>query len=450
MIIIALILAAEVAGPAAPEFRWSFLDERLPAGTMLTPCPRDGSDAKTARETLARLDKKIAALSDAADPRPMLAALDQLLATPCFKLARLDRPPTPQGAAGLKHWWTSGGGLWFQSFPELATTASDTHLLWVSPPDVVSPAPSELEAVLCAASDAACGAATAGWTVRAAQWFELHRLASERPWGGMQPKPADCTDLVLAPDDESAFQRWSSCLRERQATRTALPLGRFRVPSSGWLIISGRRGHYEFCDEVRAYSLATGAAWIVSSCSGLVLSSGGNVDFDATDRTREQQVRSGHVSLDNLREAMWAMLVAPYAKHGRISSQMPVPPQLPIRARAPIAHGGGPGSRVVISDAQTSLTWSWRNGATVLAKGSVTWPSSSSHADGFATHLLAVAESSLVEACVDERPLATEQGAPRVSGRDADPETHAALMAALSKSLSEAKPCAAAPGPSGP
>ncbi len=56
--------------------------------------------------------------------------------------------------------------------------------------------------------------------------------------------------------------------------RIALPLGDVKAPDTGWLVIAGRRGHYEFCDTVRAYDLETGAAFIDDNCSELTLQLG--------------------------------------------------------------------------------------------------------------------------------------------------------------------------------
>lgn len=44
-----------------------------------------------------------------------------------------------------------------------------------------------------------------------------------------------------------------------------------RAPSHGWFILRGRRGHYRFSDEVRAYDLATGAAYVARSEAALAL-----------------------------------------------------------------------------------------------------------------------------------------------------------------------------------
>ena len=81
-----------------------------------------------------------------------------------------------------------------------------------------------------------------------------------------------------------------------------------KAPTTGWVVITGRRGHYDFCDTTRAYSLTTGAAFTFDSCSALALKSGGNVDFGATNKARVESVKVGSIPADNLREAAWMML----------------------------------------------------------------------------------------------------------------------------------------------
>ena len=89
------------------------------------------------------------------------------------------------------------------------------------------------------------------------------------------------------------------------------PLGSSRAPDRGWVVFEGRRGHYDFCDEFRAYDLATGTAYFAGDCSALVVKKGGDVDHAATDARRKVRTHSGRVSVDNLREAVWIALLAP-------------------------------------------------------------------------------------------------------------------------------------------
>ena len=68
---------------------------------------------------------------------------------------------------------------------------------------------------------------------------------------------------------DKRYQKWHACIEELRPRQDALPLGRVRAPMRGFFVVRGRRGHYSFCDEIRAYDLASGAAYVASSCSGV-------------------------------------------------------------------------------------------------------------------------------------------------------------------------------------
>src|SRR5262249_55557470 len=122
--------------------------------------------------------------------------------------------------------------------------------------------------------------------------------------------------LLAAPNER--FRVYRACVESSQRHQWAMPLGRFRSPDSGWLVIRGRRGHYEFCDELSAYDLATGSAYVAQSCTGLELGDGGSVDNAKVDAKRKIKVTIGNLPLDNLRELAFMMLLAPEVEHDLI------------------------------------------------------------------------------------------------------------------------------------
>src|ERR1700728_1595157 len=65
-------------------------EARAPAGEVPGLCAKGGAAHTAATTTLAALDKKVAAVGDAGDPKPLVAEVSALLATPCFALARED------------------------------------------------------------------------------------------------------------------------------------------------------------------------------------------------------------------------------------------------------------------------------------------------------------------------------------------------------------------------
>jgi hypothetical protein len=187
----------------------------------------------------------------------------------------------------------------------------------------------------------------------------------------------------------------------------ALPLGKMKAPT-GWVAIAGRRGHYGFCDTVRVYDLQTGAAFIDDSCSSLQLIPNGRVDADATNRLRVQHTKVGSVSVDNLREAVWMLLVRGEARETQLrSSTYPLPAGVvPLFT----AQRGGWSERMTGgwgNTGQTYLTWRWKPDTTAGLQGQVVWPMSADAAESHAASLLEIAEAGFVEGCTS-RPIPSE------------------------------------------
>ena len=163
-----------------------------------------------------------------------------------------------------------------------------------------------------------------------------------------------------------------ACVAAHRVQRWALPLGRFRAPDRGWLVIRGRRGHYEFCDELGVYDVATGAAHRAKSCSGLHLRPGGSVDHEATNAARRPTVESGRLDVANLREAVWMIVLAPEAERVFLNADyFPLPkgvvPTVPEELGTTVVGGGFWGS-----SSQTRLQWSWlTDDGQELAQGSL-------------------------------------------------------------------------------
>jgi len=174
-----------------------------------------------------------------------------------------------------------------------------------------------------------------------------------------------------------------------------------RAPESGWWVLEGRRGHHSFCDEIRAYHLETGTAFVVSSCSRLVLRNDGSVDGRGTDTLRKVQTRMGQLPLDSLREAAWMTFLAPEVQEGVVLSGTgtALPPEITPAQRSGQGMGfgavGGSGS-----SAQTRLNWTWSRSQGQRHSGALIWPEDYDRAGyDHAVKLLQTAEASFVESC---------------------------------------------------
>jgi hypothetical protein len=203
-----------------------------------------------------------------------------------------------------------------------------------------------------------------------------------------------------------------TCLERLTKRGAALPLGRFRAPKSGWIVLRGRRGHYVFCDELRAYDLATGAAFVARECSGLEFGGDGFVDEKTTEARKKPETVAGRVPIDALRELALMMLLSPSVQDQVVLSASWYDLPGTVVPRRPKEETIGPPERPGgwRSSAQTRLAWSWnvpgsKDGApptirSIRASGAFSWPAAAEAADDYVAHLVTAVESSLEPGCV--------------------------------------------------
>ena len=395
--------------------------------------------------------KSVIALRDGAPFGPAWAELQALIKQPCFRWARIalgDRKP--DSAAALRAWWNEGGESW------LAEAAGQPRRGEVSFPPDFRPslflAGNEHEAetpILCAAGDAACGAETRGWIARAEQAFDEHDDRDEQRTvhhdlsadGAAQKAKAECEKVARDAKPAARLHAWMACVTQQRRTVTRFPVGRFRVPGSGWLIIAGRRGHYQFCDGVAAFDLATGSAATVRSCGGLFLQHDGFVDGKKTAAGRKLQSDVGMVSADNARELALNLLLLDRATRVSVDLRDAELPQGVSLDRATKDEElVSTSAAFSISDAQTMLTWSWVDAGVTRAHGKLTWPYSSRAEETHADRLLEILEAGLVAGCPPATPpLPTvTNGSGTVSPIDASPDDNEATFAALRRAFQRA------------
>jgi hypothetical protein len=216
---------------------------------------------------------------------------------------------------------------------------------------------------------------------------------------------------------------------------SAMPLGRFKAPSDGWLVMA-EDGH---CERVRAYDLATGAAIVAHGCRGNA--SGPSVDV-------------GRVPLGALREATFFLFFAgvveqhvrpeghTYAIDADISIGRPVNESRTIRLSG-FSTGGG--SRRVFS---------WMRAENGIVKGrlsgtiamGLTFPDANAHA----SELLTIAEDGFESGCAPAAPppaIAWSSPGPAVYGAAADflRPSYDALRAAVLAPRTPGKNCGIMP-----
>jgi hypothetical protein len=333
----------------------------------------------------------------------LVARIEKLAGGRCFEIIEGASVEAKNGLS-LRTYWEDGG---FDRLRSALALGGKGKRLYFTEPDVrraltLETAPkSPIAAMLCPAADEACGAETAGWELRVEALFELAACS--------RCNSRDCEKAARAAPRSSRFDVWRGCLEESDddvAPRISLPIGRTRAPRQGWFVIKGRRGHYDFCDEVRAYDLATGSAYLIGSCSGLALENDGSVNAQKTNAARKPVVTIGHLPLDQLREAAWmALLIDELDIHVRIGTVgMEVPAWIEVRRDTGAASGGSFHGTGSISTAQTDLDWEVLGAERLRKQGSLVFPDHDDVAKDHAIRLLRIAELGLKPGCPEARP----------------------------------------------
>ena len=407
------------------------------------PCDPGSGEARRAADALQAFHRR---LEVGADLEALRAEWERVGDEPCLEVAReTGELPWFESLPTFRAWWAEGGRTWLFGLLDggrdlLIPPEMQTPLAL----DAASPA---LRALLCPEGDGDCGAATRGWRTRAESAFEAQEHSDAARAGGR-----DCASAIQRVSPEERWVYWGRCVAASVPRRGTLPLASFRRPDRGWLVLRGRRGHYRYCDEVRAYDLTTGAAHVARSCRGMALGADGSVDRRAQPSAITLQ--AGRVPLDNLREAAWMLFLAEAVSLRRVGIRQVSPPR-GLRRRFRIEplfrHGFGSGSWA--HSGQTRLAWAWVHGPDLVAEGTLTWPDSARPGESHAARLIEIAEGGLTEGCVPAALPRLKLGTrrPGVSGVDADTPVQS-LEGRLTEALQGASPprCGASVAGSGP
>jgi hypothetical protein len=438
-VLAALLVAAPAAAQPSPPER-------------VERCRANDPRAAVAADAILAFGEALRTSRPDAQVQSLEASFQALLALDCLRPVSREtlNGPVFASVAGVIEWWNAGGREWLESYLQLPMITVEPrgevpHVVF--PPDERRVIPSDrlaavagLGRLLCPENDASCGAETRGWLARAERAYAAHERAEEqRPGARVRADAiARCAASSRAGSRDARFIRWLRCVSAEQPQVWAFPLGSFRAPRTGWLVVRGRRGHYRFCDEVRAYDLATGSAYVAQSCSGLALRSDGTVDQASTDRARNDAALAGSVPADNLRELLLMLLLDPVSvRLARDAFHVPIPPGMSTTwvDRAGDLSGTGHGSAWGTS-AQTQLAWSWIDGDDLLAEGTLTWPSSYRAPEAHAAELLSVVDDGFAAGCpAVGPPPSLGGGRGRVSGIDADASTLAAVDGELTSRI---------------
>lgn len=424
---------------------------------------RPTSSSTEARKRFEALDAKLTALADDGDTHEVRAGFQALLTSRCFEMSREGGSgPTEEELPALawKAWWREGGRAWVESYLELGRPGARKVVL---PPDVrpvltrdTAPPDHRLAALLCSAGEAACALETGAWHSRAEAAFRPENWRRSPP---LPPEPEpdplqECERRAREQPGPWRYTTWRRCVNQQDLGGRALPIVRLRAPRDGWLVLRGRRGHYSFCDEVRAYHLASGTAYVSQSCSELNLTRWGKVNGAKTNAGRKARVKVGTLTPERLQALTWMLLIPeaeslpqPWVRTLTVPEGFRV--EWRERDEASRSTEISQSWDAWFSSASTRLHWAWfpPERAEPLS-GGFTWPASSDPAEDFADVLLEEAEKAFTEGCPPLPPpvdaLAFTQPA-RVNSLDAPggvERTQDALVDAL-RAWRPPKKCAA-------
>ena len=337
--------------------------------------------------------RKVVNLDLSADPTELTQELGSLMDAPCFELADGDLPKTElvfDSALSLQTWWNDGGEAWLRHY--LTIGADRNSIVPVSPrKTLTASAPSHpLAPLLCPGSAVndfglnACGHETKGWTKRLAK--ALTREAEAR-----RTKQYDiCVEETKAAEPLDRYDTLRACLDQIAPKHDALPIGRFKAPVDGWLVMStGGR-----CPNLYAYDLATGSAYQTSGC-------------------RAFSTEVGLVGTSALREAAFALMLSGVAQPSvrTENASFELPP-----GTDPVRRGGGSGISLSGCGGSSSIrTWSWmrgKKGATALrgqVSGTLDMSGCSNDAERYASELIEAMEDAMTTGCAPAPPPAAVQ-----------------------------------------
>lgn len=342
-------------------------------------CP-PGATYEAALKQLGELDQRISDATDA-DVDELYKQLEGLIDKACFRLAaRLVELERPESGAAFRYWWNEQGVYRVLSGALSGFESSCSRKLMVSgsPRRFLSPtADPDLRPWLCSSrQDAGCVASEA-WRSRLEESIGgVERFGIEnRPW---------CAELVSREPLSRRFVAWLACMGRKKLQRPAL--GLLRAPAQGWLAIAVQPHNL-----LSLYHLASGATY--------------QVQLSASFKEKGAvTLVEGQVSVDNLREAAWALLLSTSAEDVEDSEIFTLPWSIPMRTPKDSGISSGVVGGVTC---QATAIWSLVSGEGRINR-STEWWSPNNTAVLAASKLFDVVNAGLIKGCTKAKPSEAE------------------------------------------
>lgn len=387
--------------PVQPSAEIASSPTRAEPVGMIELCAARSSALADARAQYEALEQLVEQLADTDPATEFGNQAKALYRHECLAVGRRDEPFLDLDlATGVeaKTFWLAGLDMWFRTYLDSADGSDETVWLLPTRRDVVTAQtrPEDPRAAwMCSADpEDPCAQEVAPWRSRAERYFELWTRSA-------MPDEPDCREVAKAAPPRNAYAVWRACEDDQLARHPALPVGGLGLIDHGWMFVYGRRGHYEYCDEVAALDLSSGAYYRFADCAHrpemaeLAKAAGvaapGNV------------VETGNVPLELLREFVWMALSVPDVQRNvvldnALGRQLPAGVKL-VRSDEPLEGTGS--MRLIGSSGNTTLGWVWSRGKNDSpGHGQISWPNGlSDPADDHTVRLMSLAERRSVPGC---------------------------------------------------
>lgn len=398
---------------------------RGPSSRAIDIRPPGCSGEQTAERLrdIAQLDDELREVHG--DRHRVLAKLRSLAERPCLAyLAPILAIPADATLDQLRDAWSSGLEDWLEHAARGFERDGD-RLLMAVPRDIVPALTAAQQTTLAEWScptDAAHCARAAAYQLRAEAAFDREYERSLARFPSAPAGSAIITPLLTNKCDGTfraappTFESWTSCIAAYAPRNRRYASGALRTFDRGWLVLRGKRGHYELDDELRAYDLATGAAYVVS------------VQYRMSSSGPRLVTAVGSIAPDQLRELAFVLFTRSAIVEVRTSAGYGVvPPTIPRElAGKPVAIDSWPQLIVTGSD-QTQIAVVF-TGTTRPTTTQFTWPHADNWINDYIVELVRVAEAGLVVGCAPAKlpSLAELRGplAPPSSGTPASDLEH--------------------------
>ena len=392
-------------------------------GEWVTFCHPEESSHREAQSAINELHRRLFDPSERRDLHAVRSLFQSLIKGPCFEIALLEKSRTPKVLSyeSFRIWWLSGGHNWLLSMLSSGSSKSESQYYQpvLLPPSErtflshVSHPSHPLSPLYCPINDEGCGREVDTWRRLADLALRGRYALKANTYGQIysdNPSPltlTSCSRRAFSRPKETRYRDWLTCISQMIQSTPAVPLGQFRAPSKGTLILFEYGSSGGGCVKARVYDLATGTAFLSGDC----FRDGELSHPHTTGVNLKSEKDQGVISRTALRRALWMLMSADQMEQNiHVSStRIEIPKGLKPRWKrgsnpehiSGLAYGLGSGGM----SHYRILNWAWVHAKKVLSKGRIKLDGYHSVAHSYALDLLRLAETSFKSSCPPVSPI---------------------------------------------